>query len=192
MSTIAVLTVPPKQAVPLNPKELEQVLTGPISVGQSLEGLLFGSHRDQIEAAAGGNKINIRDLSGRPDVSQSKIPTVLHFFVRTSASKVTAYGVNFLITVPCVEPNGWILENILTSKISEKTGKTLTGGVAQLRMESKPKTWNIKLEPGENGIISIDFNASEEIGELPDEQQLRDELKVQFDAFLKFLDDLGL
>jgi len=191
MSTIAVLTVPPKQAVPLNPKELEQVLTGPISVGQ-FEGLLFGSHRDQIEAATGGNKINIRDLSGRPDVSQSKIPTVLHFFVRTSASKVTAYGVNFLITVPCVEPNGWILENILTSKISEKTGKTLTGGVAQLRMESKPKTWNIKLEPGENGIISIDFNASEEIGELPDEQQLRDELKVQFDAFLKFLDDLGL
>ena len=186
------LTTPPKEAVPLSPKELEQVLTRPITVGQSLEGLLICSQRDQIEAVAGGNKINIRDLSGKAEFSRSRIPSVLHFFVRTSASKVTSYGVNFLITVPCVEPERWIVENVLASQISEKTKKRLTGGAGRLRIESKPKIWNIKFDPGENGIISSDFNASEETGELPGEEQLRNELQIQFDAFLKFLDDLGL
>ena len=190
MSTIAVITTPPPQPRSIDQKDIQQVLNRPVAIGQSPEGTVVSSQRDQIEVIVGGNKINVRDLSGQPRFSESKIPPTLHFFL--GSSQINSYGVNFIIAVPRVEPLQWIRDNILSPQISERTQKILIGGAGALRIVFEHKTWNIKLEPGEGDTINVDFNASEKTQQLPDDARLCQELQEQFDALLRFLNDLGL
>lgn len=192
MSTIAVTGDQPPSQVSLSEKELESILKRPFTIGQSPAGLVVSSQRDQIEIIAGGNKLNVRDLSGGVEFSESKIPTVLDFFIQKSKYQVSSYGVNFIITVPCIEPGQWIRDNILALNISEKIGKTVYKGAAVLNITSGDKTWNIKLEPGESNTINVDFNASEATGQIPNQDRLREELQEQFDGLRQFLSDLGL
>ena len=192
ISTIAVVTEPPQQALALDQKELEQILTRPLSVVQSPAALVVSSQRDQLEAILSGNKTNIRDLSGQTTFSQSKIPTVLNFFIQRFALQVISYGVNFVVTVPCVQPAQWIANNLISSRVSEKTGKIPVGRMCLVSVESGRKTWNIKLEPIDNMTLNVDFNASEETQQLPDVKTMHDELQEQFEGLLKFLNDLEL
>jgi hypothetical protein len=192
MSTIAVLTIPPQQPVSIDQKDLERVLTRPLSVVQSPAALVISSQRDQIEAIVAGNKTNIRDLSGRKIFSRNKIPSVLNFFIQKYKLQVTSYGINFIVTVPCRKPAKWIVDNLLSSQISERTGKTLVGGVSTISVASEQKTWNIKFEPIDDERISVDFNASEQTQQLPGVARLRTELQEQFDGLLTFLNNLEL
>lgn len=192
ISTIAVLTEPSQQALAFDQKELEQVLTRPLSVVQSPVSLVVTSQRDQLEAVLSGNKINIRDLSGRTDFLPSKIPTVLNFFIQKSGLQVISYGVNFIITVPCVQPAQWIAKNLISSRVLEKTGKTPIGRMCVVSVMSGHKTWNIKLEPIDDSMLNVDFNASEETQQLPDVNTMLDEMQEQFDGLLEFLNHLEL
>ncbi len=192
VSTIAVLGLPSQQSATIDQKDLERVLTRPLVVGQSGPALMISSQRDQIEVITVGNKLDVRDLSGRSEFSESKAPAVLDFFLRLSTPRLSSYGVNFVIVVPRSEPEQWIRDNILAAQISVKTQKTLLGGSAMLKIAADPKTWNIKLEPSENNKISVDFNASEDTQELPNPARLRQEMGEQFESMLRFLTELGL
>ncbi len=191
MSTIAILTVPPQQSA-ISQKELEQVLTPPLTIGQSTEGLLVSSQKDQIQVIAGGNKTNVQDLSGSKTFSRSKIPTILDFFVKKFKLDVTSYGVNFVINVPCTEPQKWVADNLLSTQVSQKTGETLIGYGATLKIVAGQKIWNVKFEPSGDKVINVNFNASEETRQLPDKKRLREELQEQFGALQKLLNDLEL
>lgn len=191
MATIAIITALPQQSG-INQQELEQILTPPLTIGQSPEGLLVSSQKDQIQVIAGGTKTNVRDLSGHKGFSRSKIPTILSFFVTRFELQVTSYGVNFIINVPCIEPEKWVCDNILSSQVSQKTGETLIGGSATIKVASGQKIWNIKFEPKGDKVINVDFNASEDAQQLPGQKRLREELQEQFQAMLEFLDALEL
>lgn len=192
MSTIAVTSEQPPEPVSIDQKKLENALARPLTIGQSPQGLLVSSQRDQLQIIAGANKINVRDLSGQPEFSQSKVPAVLDFFIRETGFQINSYGVNFIITVPCEEPAQWIRDNLLAPQISEKIRKTLVGGTAVISIASGSKTWNVKFEPSGDGTIGVDFNASEFTTKLPDENVLCGELREQFDNLLQLLNDLGL
>jgi hypothetical protein len=193
ISTIAVVTEPPQQALAIDQKELEQILTRPLSVVQSPVALVVSSQRDQLEAILSGNKTNIRDLSGRKTFSPSKIPTVLNFFIQKFVLQVISYGVNFIVTVPCVQPAQWIANNLISSpQVLKKTGLTPIGRTCVISVRSGRKTWNIKFEPIDDSTLNVDFNASEETQQLPDVNTMHNELQEQFDGLLKFLNDLEL
>jgi len=192
MSTIAVVSDEPPSQVSLSDKELESILKRPFTIGQSPAGTVVSSQRDQIEIIAGGNKLNVRDLSGDVEFSESKIPTILDFFIKKIEFQISSYGINFIITVPCAEPGQWIRDNILAPNISEKISKTVLRGAAVLNIASGDKTWNIKLDPGESNKINVDFNASETTEQIPDQDRFREELQEQFDGLRQFLSDLGL
>ena len=191
MTTIAIITALPQQSA-IAQQEMEQILTPPLIIGQSPEGLLVSSQKDRIQVIAGGIKTNVRDLSGRKTFSRNNIPAILNFFIQRFALQVTSYGVNFVINVPCIEPVKWIGDNILSTQVSQKTGKTLIGGAATIKIASGQKTWNIKFEPSGDKMIKVDFNASEKTQQLPDQQRLREELQEQYHALLGFLDALEL
>lgn len=191
-STIAAATKEPAQPVPIDPKAMEAILARPIAVGASPDGLLFSSQRDQIEAILSGNRIDVRDVSGKLTFEESKIPKVLVSLLELLKLETVSYGINFLITLPREKPASWIKDNVLARQIEKKTGKKLVGGAAVLRVTAQPKIWNIKLEPSEEQTIQVNFNASEQVGQLPDQKRLREELQEQLDAFLTFLTSLGL
>lgn len=191
-STIAAATKEPAQPVPIDPKAMEAILARPIAVGASPDRLLFSSQRDQIEAILSGNRIDVRDVSGKLTFEESKIPKVLVSLLELLKLETVSYGINFLITLPREKPASWIKDNVLARQIEKKTGKKLVGGAAVLRVTAQPKIWNIKLEPSEEQTIQVNFNASEQVGQLPDQKRLREELQEQLDAFLTFLTSLGL
>ena len=191
MTTIAIITALPQQSA-ISQQELEQILTPPLIIGQSPEGMLISSQKNQIQVIVGGIKTNVRDLSDRKTFSKSKIPAILDFFVKRFTLQVTSYGINFVINVPCIEPAKWIGDNILSTQVSQKTGETLIGGTATIKIASGQKTWNIKFEPKGDKVINVDFNASEDTQQLPNQKRLREELHEQFHALLKFLDKLEL
>ena len=190
ITTIAIITALPQQSA-ISQQELEQILTPPLTIGQTSEGMLVSSQKDQIQVIMGGIKTNVQDLSGRKGFSRSKIPSILSFFVNRFALQVSTYGINFIINVPCKEPVKWIGDNIISSQVSQKTKKTLIGGTATVKIAAEQKTWNIKFEPSGDKMISVDFNASEET-QLPNQKRLREELQEQFHALLGFLNDLEL
>lgn len=192
ISTIAVGTELPQQALGIDTKELEQILTRPLSVVQSPVALMVSSQRDQLEAILSGNKTNIRDLSGRKTFAPSKIPTVLNFFIQKFALQVISYGVNFIVTVPCVQPAQWVANNLISSQVLAKTGLTPIGNTCVVSVMSGRKTWNIKFEPMDDSTLNVDFNASEKTRQLPDVDAMHNELQEQFDGMLKFLNDLEL
>ena len=191
-STIAVATKESAQPVPLDPKAMETILARPIAVGVSPDGLLFSSQRDQIEAILSGNRIDVRDVSGKLTFKESKVPNVLVSLLELLKLEIVSYGINYLITLPREKPASWIKDNILARQIEKKTGKKLVGGAAILRVNAQPKVWNVKLDPSEDQAIQVNFNASEQVGQLPDQKRLREELQEQLDAFLTFLTSLGL
>jgi len=192
MSTIVALIVPASEPTSIGQKEIDSILTRPLTVGQGPAGLLIGSQRDQMEVIAGPNRIEVKDLSGRSDFALRKIPTVLAFFVKAASSKLLSYGINFILVVPCPKPDTWITDNVLARDISEKTGRTLLGGGVSLKVSANGKAWRVKLDPAENDHLTVDFNASQKTEQLPSEEALKAELTQQFEALMSFLDQLGL
>ena len=192
MSTIAVVSEKPPQQVSLNGKEFESIMRRPLSIGQSSAGLVVSSQRDQIEVVAGGNKLNIRDLSGKSDFSQSGIPVVLDFLIQKTGFQISSYGLNFIVSVPCKEPAQWIRDSIFAPNLAQELGKTILGGAVLLNIASEPKTWNIRLEPSEGDAINVDFNASENTSQLPSKDRLCEELQEQFNGLHQFVNELGL
>ncbi len=191
MSTIAIThEVPATKNV--NVKELEQFLSPPIAVGVGPEGNMIGSQREQIEIISANVKTNVRDLSGKKDFAGSKVGMILNYFVTNFGLKVNSYGVNFMLRVSCSAPGQWIMENILSSRISEKTGRKLVSGAAAVSLEAERKTWNIRFESVDDNKLAVDFNASEKTVKLPEADVLSGELKTQWELLVKFLGDLGL
>lgn len=191
VSTIAITHEVPAVSK-VNVKELEQFLSPPITVGVGLEGSMIGCQREQIEIVTANVKTDVRDLSGQKDFSGSKVGTILNYFVTNFGLKVNSYGVNFGLRVSCSAPRKWMIENILSSRISEKTGRKLVGGAAAVSLEAEGKTWNMKFESVDDEKLAVDFNASKKTVELPGADVLSGELKTQWELLVKFLGDLGL
>ncbi len=191
MSTVAIThEIPEPKNV--NVKELEQFLSPPITVGAGPEGSIIGSQREQIEIIIANVKTNVRDLSGKKDFAGSKVGMILNYFVTNFGLKVNSYGVNFVLRVSCSASEKWIMGNILSSRISERTSRKLVGGAATVSLEAERKTWNIRFESIEDKKLAVDFNASEKTVKLPETDVLSGELKTQWELLLKFLGDLGL
>jgi len=190
-STIAVThEIPADKNV--NIKDLEQFLSPPLTVGVTPEGTMISSQRDQIEIVTSNVKTNVRDLSGKTDFVASKGGGILNWFVTNFELKINSYGINFILRVSCSTPRQWITENILSSRISERTGNKLTGGAALISLDASPKTWNIKFEPINDDKLAVDFNASEKTVTLPAADILCSELKTQWELLAKLLGNLGL
>jgi hypothetical protein len=190
-STIAITHESPSDKG-VNIKDLEQFLSPPINIGVTPEGTMVSSQRDQIEIVTSNVRTNVRDLSGKKDFVGSKIGVILNWFVTNFELKINSYGINFILRVSYSNPRQWISENILSSRISERTGNKLTGGAALISLDANPKTLNIKLEPVDGDKLAVDFNASEKTNTLPAADILCSELKTQWELLAKLLSNLGL
>lgn len=192
MSTVAVVMEAPTQPMSLDSDSLKKILTPPLTVGQTLVGsVTISSQRDQIDVTAEATKINVRDLSGRKEFEQSKVPSVLHELVGLYKTAIRSYGINFVLTVESPSSGEWVRDNILRLDLQEMTGKTLLSANAGLTIEAQPKVWNIKLDTSDRNRLAIDFNGHEASQELPTEDRLREELGEQFGKLLEFLKSLG-
>lgn len=192
MATIVALVVSDGEPPNIDQRSLESVLRRPLTIGQTAAGLLVGSQRDQIEVIVATGRIEARDLSGSDDFGTRKTSSVLSFFVREGHYGLTTYGVNFVLSLLCPNPEAWIVDNILARDLAEKSGRTLLGGGAHLRLAAGEKLWRVSFDPAENDSLILNFNASQKAGQLPTADALMAEQAKQYEALLKFLEQLGL
>ena len=193
MSNIAVLTEIPDQPVSIDQNTFGHMLTPPLNIGQTIGGqLVISSPRDQLEVVLVGNRIEVRDLSGKTEFSERKIPKLVGDLLQFITAPVKGYGINFHLTIKHDNAAQWLVDLIFSHEIKERTGKSLVGGSATLRMEHKSKMWQITLQPRSVSELQVDFNAHENTQQLPQEEHLQGEMAEQFDALLETLTDLGL
>jgi len=193
MTSIAVVVQAPKRPPQLDQQRLQTLVRGPLTINQAISGeIVVSSQRDQIEAVAAGNKLNVKDMSGKIErIGDNQVPAVLKCLLEGFATPVSAYGINFQLTVLRAEPTKWLQDHILSTEIAQKTKKPVTAASVTLTLQSPPKTWNITLKVDKQGI-AVDFNAHQEASELPDENELKQQMGRQYVELTDFLNQLGL
>ena len=149
---------------------------GPGGIGNSVT---VTSPRQQIEVIAQATKINVQDQSGKTDFENSKIPRVLYAIVDSYGTDVTSYGVNFLLSIECPEPSTWIARHVYDPELGARTGTTLLGASANIRLDSPPAVLTLLLDAEGEDRIHVNSNASYQ-GALPDETGLRGQLTSEY------------
>ena len=124
-------------------------------------------------------------------LKKRKAPDVLSFFVKANPSKLTTYGVNFILSVSCPRPDTWIVDKLLAPDISQRVGKTLVGGGGYLKLSEGDALMRIKFDPTEKGVMTVDFNVSRKADDLPAPDVLRQQQSKDFSSLMGILERLG-
>ena len=194
-SSIAAIVTPADHPVTVDQNSFLDFLSRPVNISQDTLGQLsVNSTRDGIEITLSGNKLNVRDLSGRQDMTESRLPTVSHRFLEAiGAGDPTAYGINYDLIVSMDDPATWAADNLISEQLRGRVEQSAVSAGLFVRWDAAPKTWNIRIEPSprQDGI-RIDFNAHQDTQRLPDSVELLAELTEQYDALVIFMNQIGL
>lgn len=198
LSTIAVLFTPPDHPVTVSRQQAEEVMRPPLTIAKSLIGPdLIVSQREQVEIQLAVNKVDVRDVSGNQDFSDSRVPELLTWILGIiEPSEFISFGVNFIVQIDPVAVDEWSIPHLahpnLTS-FGESLGISVSRVDSTLRCEVPPKQWNIKFEmKPENDAVMVDLNAHEKISNMPSTTDLLSEMTDQFAKLSQFLDKLKL
>lgn len=191
-STIAVVIQPPAPPLDFGESDLRSLMRPPFSIVQGSTGENYvSSTRDQLEVIFSPTKINVRDLSGRGEFSDSRIPEILHMFVRKYGTPIRSFGINFVILVPKPDPQGWIRRVLLNPRIEGASKLPVIGGQVLVSLRADPKTWNIKFQRAQdNSGIEVNFNASEDTHEIPVPDVLRKSMDEQLSGLRELMHNL--
>lgn len=198
MSTVAVVIGAPDEPPVLDQDLLTPLLGRPFSISGGLtvgpggigNTVIVTSPRQQIEVIAQPTKINVQDQSGKKEFEDSKITDVLYAIVDSYGTDVASYGLNFVLSIECPEPSEWIARHVYDPRLSARTGKTLLGGSANIRLDSPPVVLTLSLNAEGDNHIHVNSNASYQ-GALPDETSLRDQLTSQYADLKRLLSNIG-
>ena len=188
-STVAVLFGPefqPKSPVP--GQAISRFMHRP-TLNISPEGAaVITSHRDQIEVVLAANKLDVRDVSGRDEIAHERITTVLHGISPIlSDDKPRSYGINFVVSMPKDNPTRWIAEKFLSPGLKSIIESPIGSNSVSLTFEQARKRMTVRFDPGPESTIMVNFNASEEISELPGQQAMVTDIGAQHKTLLDFL-----
>ncbi len=192
MSTIAVVVEPPKEAPRFDEAYLLRFLHSPFGIGQLADGqTVITSNRDQIEIWLSPTRIEIRDLSGKTEFDNSRLPELLKSFFTEYATTLRSYGVNLIVSLKKERPAEWISVHMLHPKLGHTLEKSVIGSNSvSVTLQAEPKTWNIQFSV-QQGRLQINLNASEGTNELPSEDDLRTQLDEQYASLENLISQLG-
>lgn len=200
LTSIAVLFELPDSPPTIKGQDLEGALAGPLNISQAPGGaVVISSTRDQIEVHVSGNKVDIRELSGKPEQAQAAIPKLVSTMLSIlNSPTVSTYGVNFITEFDMPDPEVWIGEKFLRGGLSPlfdfapkppATDRAKSNAVA-IRIENPPKDFLVKVESRANARININLNASEHVAILPSADQLAIELKQYYGSTIALIESL--
>ena len=195
LSTLAVVLALDVLPPPIGIREdaLETILRRPLSISLSPEGPIISSNRDQVEIRFSPNKIDVRESSGDVTQAKSKIPRIIHGFLDTLAEvKPQSYGVNFILEINVEGPREWLGNNLLNPSLAPKLGSSFSSNLVTLILDRPPKTWTVRLEAQPGDRLTVNFNASESTGALPNQEKLDHEIEDQYKSLNEFLSQIGL
>ena len=197
LSSIAVIFEPgPKMPdVNISDEALTQILRRPLSISSAAGGrFLIASARDQIEVQLFSNKIDVRNVSGRQEQGEDRIPKVISEFISLLGNPTLgSYGVNFAIEIYQEQAERWLMSNLLNPAVlGELVEDEVTSNQISLSFERLHKEYTIHLGVRNPDQLHINFNASQDMDHLPGVDQLTVELREQHLFLVDVLDQLGV
>ena len=197
LSTIVVVLAPsvPPRLIDIEPHGLEAILRRPLTFSQSPVGPIITSNRDQIEIAFSSNRIDVRESSGDVAQAKSKISRIIHgFLALATLAEVSAqsYGVNFISEINVERPHEWLGNNLLNPNLASKFGTSFSSNLVTLILDRPPKVWTVRFEARPGDRFSVNFNASENTGALPNQEKLEHDIEEQYKSLNEFLSQIGL
>ena len=193
-STIAVLFEPTDLGpLPIDRRTLAEFMHMP-NPSQSTDGsLVITSNRDQLEVGLYPGKVDVRDFSGTPNRDKPNVPSVLHgIWPILGAKNARSYGVNFVISVTQEDPVAWLAKTFLNERVGSIFPKPLRSDTVHVSFDQRDITTTVRFQAIPDGTIMTNFNASQDISELPDEEYLLNGIKDQNIVILELLRNLGL
>ena len=193
-STVAVVYGPQFQPKsPVSAQALGEFLHRPTANTAPDGSAVITSHRDQLEVVLTGPKIDFRDVSGSPEKTHEKIPAVLHGICRLVSDDLpVSLGINFVALVPNESPSVWIAQKFLNSELSSITHTQLESAGISLVYDQYDKRITLRFDQGPDSSVVVNFNASQQLTNLPEQEQIATDIESLRDAFIDFLDALEM
>lgn len=193
-STVAVVFGPefqPKSPVP--GQAMAAFLHRP-TVSLSPDGsVVITSHRDQVEVVLSANKLDVRDVSGRDETAYEKIPKVLHGIrPLLSGEQPKLLGINFVVSVPQENPRSWIAQKFLAQDLKTIIQAQFDSNSVSVSYEQSGKRVTVRFDASPESALIVNFNASQDIDDLPAEEEMARDIKSQRKALLELLRALGV
>lgn len=101
-------------------------------------------------------------------------------------------GVNFVVLVPKQNPRGWIADRFLNKDLASLIGTPLESAGISLIYDQLGKRITVRFEPTPESSVMVNFNASEEIATLPEQERLASDINALRASLLQFLDTLDI
>ena len=193
-STVALVFQPPLQPpVPFSGQDMARFLHLP-TPGYSADGsLAINSHRDQIEVLLSANKLDVRNVSGEFEKGVDRVPAVMHGMCEVlSAPAPKSFGVNFLLSVDKQDPRVWMAQTFLKEDLASVMQDSLGSDIVSVIYGRGKKIITVRFEVRPDSGITVNYNASEEVGELPGREQLAADIEVQEGNLRELLGALGI
>ena len=170
--------------------QLESILRPPLQLAQGIDGRFsITSTRQQIEVQLSSNKIEVRDLSGKPELVHENIPGILSAVVGLFPPlQFKSYGINFVAEILRDDPEQWLGDHLLSPVLACKFRNSVTSNNLSFSFVKEPKSLTIKFTPRPNSNrIEVNFNSSEDIQTLPKEADLKILIGEQYSEFVEMV-----
>ena len=193
-STVALVFQPPLQPpASISGQEMAKFLHMP-SPGYSSDGsLAINSHRDQIEVFVSANKVDVRNLSGNFEKGYEKVPEVLYGMCNLlGAHSPTSVGINFVLSVPKEQPQAWIAQRFLSGDLASIFKGSLAGDTISVTYGMDNKVITVRFEARPDSAITVNFNASQEVAALPEQEQIAADIATQWGILNELLEGLDV
>ena len=192
-STVAVIFEPqPQASLSLNGEALARVMHLPTPNYAPDGSLVINSRRDQVEVALSPNKVDVRDVGLGTD-NNEKIPRILHgVWALLRPEGLRSFGINFVVSVPRENPGGWIAQTFLSQRLWEIIQLPYNSDAVRISYQRPDKRITIRFESGPDSTVIINFNASQEITDLPEREILEKDIAAQRAVLVSLLEALEI
>ena len=194
VSTVAVLFDNPAEGqFTLSREDVAQVIRIPTLSYPPDGSVVVQSHRDQVEVALVPGKVDVRDVSGYSDETPAKLSRILHgIWPLLRAGRAKSFGINFVASWESQDPKAWIGNRFLHPGLKGNLGEELSSDTVHLSFTRMAKAITIRFQAVGGSTLLSNFNASEDLMELPSPERVEEDMKSQRNLLVNLFDDLGI
>lgn len=191
--TVATLFEPVTGPPTIGEPDVLKVLRRPVTMAQTTTGsLVISSNRDRKEIVLSPNKIDVRDTTEDIATAKESIPGLMRFFWELLGNpQLSLLGVNFVLESESQDTQRWLADKSIGAKFREKANDPISSKSVSLTFDNLDHEWTISFSAPTSERLSVNFNASRAIADMPDDAEISASMDTQYAGMLVFLAGLN-
>ena len=103
------------------------------------------------------------------------------------ADSPKSIGINFVVSVPKEDPRSWIGQRFFSSELEPILKGPPTSDTISVTYGRDNKVITVRFEARPDSTITVNFNASQEVNVLPEQEELATDIETQKDVLVELL-----